>query len=101
MNDSTLRGRRIALKQISIALVGAPLLAAGGNALAAKNAGLRTALKYQDTPKDGKQCTGCLQFVAGKAAKDPGTCKIMPGDTEIAPAGWCTAWVAAPAPAKK
>jgi hypothetical protein len=34
-----------------------------------------------------------MQFVPGKTPKDKGGCKILPGDTEIAPAGFCVAWV--------
>ena len=99
MNDTPMNGRRIALKQISMALASIPLIAVTGSVYAEKNAALRTALKYQDTPKDGKECSACAQFVPGKTPKDKGGCKIMPGDTEIAPAGWCSAF--APAPAKK
>ena len=97
MSNSPLNGRRTALKQISMALAGIPLIVVTGNAFAEKNAALRTALKYQDMPKDGKECVTCTQFVPGKTPKDKGGCKIMPGDTEIAPKGWCTAYAAAPA----
>ena len=99
MNDNPLNSRRIALKQISMALAGIPLIAITGSAYAEKNAALRTALKYQDTPNAGKDCVACAQFVPGKTPKDKGGCKIIPGDTEIAPTGWCSAFV--PAPAKK
>lgn len=64
-----------------------------GQGRAATNAGLRSALKYQDTPKDGNQCTTCTHWVAGKTPKDKGGCKIIPGDTEISPTGWCSGWV--------
>ena len=37
--------------------------------------------QYQDKPKDGQQCDGCVQFVA------PASCKLVEG--EIAPKGWC------------
>lgn len=37
--------------------------------------------QYQDTPKNGQQCDGCLQFVA------PASCKLVEG--EIAAKGWC------------
>lgn len=67
----------------------------GGNAEAATNAGLRTALKYQDGPKDGLRCDGCSHWVAGKSPKDRGGCRIIPGDTEISPTGWCSGWAKA------
>jgi hypothetical protein len=36
---------------------------------------------YQDTPQDGKQCSGCAHFTA------PGSCNIVDGT--ISPTGWC------------
>jgi hypothetical protein len=62
----------------------APLLALGAGAASA--AGLpQTAVAYQTTPKDGKQCDQCNFFVA------PNACKSVAG--EIAPTGWCKLWV--------
>lgn len=46
----------------------------------------KTAVAYQDTPKDGKRCDGCNIFVA------PSSCKSVSG--KIAAAGWCKLWVA-------
>ena len=45
----------------------------------------QTAVRYQATPKDGKQCSGCNLFVA------PNACKSVDGT--IAPTGWCALWV--------
>ena len=45
----------------------------------------QAAVKYQTTPKDGKQCDGCNFFVA------PNSCKMVDG--EIAAAGYCNLWV--------
>ena len=70
--------------------------AVGRNAHAAQNAQLRAALKYQDQPNKDQQCSGCAQFIPGKTPKERGGCKIIPGDTEISPQGWCSAWTAAP-----
>ena len=62
----------------------APLLALGAGA--ARAAGLpQTAVSYQATPKDGKQCDQCNFFVA------PNACKSVAG--EIVPTGWCKLWV--------
>ena len=62
-------------------------------ALAAKNEGLRTSMKYVDkTAKPEQRCDNCLHWVPGPTPKDLGGCKIFAGDTEINPAGWCTAW---------
>jgi hypothetical protein len=61
----------------------APLLALGAGAASA--AGLpQTAVSYQTTPKDGKQCDQCNFFVA------PNACKSVSGT--IAPTGWCKLW---------
>ena len=87
--------RRVWLKAVSGAAVAAPLVFFARGSLAAKNDALRTALKYQDTPSAGKECSGCVQWVPGKTPKDKGGCKILPGDTEVAPTGWCSAFVEA------
>jgi hypothetical protein len=39
------------------------------------------AAKYQDNPKDGQQCSGCVQFVA------PNSCKVV--EDPVAASGWC------------
>jgi hypothetical protein len=80
-NKSSCMSRRTVL----IAAAGAaPLLALGATgANAAKLA--QSAVKYQASPKDGKQCDGCKLFVA------PNSCKSVAG--EIAPSGWCALWV--------
>ena len=70
-----------------------PLASLTINASAAKNDALRQALKYQDTPNGGKQCSTCTQFVPGKSPEGKGGCKILPGDDEISPAGRCSAYV--------
>jgi hypothetical protein len=41
-------------------------------------------VQYQDKPKNGQQCDGCLQFEA------PASCKIVEG--KISPSGWCAAF---------
>jgi hypothetical protein len=62
----------------------APLLALGAGPASA--AGLpQSAVAYQATPKDGKQCDQCNFFIA------PASCKSVTGT--IAAAGWCKLWV--------
>jgi hypothetical protein len=85
--------RRQFLKLGGAALAMIPVIAVSGRAVAATNAGMRAALKYQDKPEGDKHCAICMQFVPGKSANDKGGCKLMPGDTEISPKGYCTAWV--------
>ena len=74
----------ISRRTVVIAVVGAaPLLALMSGSAEAKMA--QTAVRYQDAPKDGKQCDGCKLFVA------PNSCKTVAGD--ISPSGWCALWV--------
>lgn len=85
--------RRRALSLAAGSAVAVPLLLVARSSPAAQNAAMRSALKYQDEPKNGQQCSTCLQWVPGATPKDRGGCKIMPADNEISPAGWCAAWV--------
>ncbi len=64
----------------------------GQQAQAATNAAMRGALKYQDKPNGDQRCSTCMQFVPGANPKARGSCKVITGDTEISPDGWCTAW---------
>jgi High potential iron-sulfur protein len=71
-------------RTILLAAAGAaPLLAFSSTGAQAKMA--QTAVAYQDSPKDGKQCDGCNLFVA------PGSCKTVDG--AVSPRGWCKIWV--------
>ena len=88
--------RRQFLKFTGAAVAMIPVMAVSNRAAAAPNAALRTALKYQDKPLAEKNCANCLQFVPGANAKANGGCKIIPGDTEISPQGYCTAWTKKP-----
>lgn len=84
--------RRKVLKLGGAALAMIPVVA-----MAAKNDAMRTSMKYVDESADKtKQCSGCVQFVPGKTAKDKGGCKIFPGDTEVSPTGYCVAWAKKP-----
>ena len=94
MPKSSISRRRVLSLMLSSAIV-MPVIFVTGSARAAQNKALRDALKYQDSPMKGQQCSGCIQFVPGKTAKDRGGCKVIPGDTEISPQGWCSAWIAA------
>ena len=84
MSDQS-KPARVSRRAVLIAAAGAaPLLAlAATGAQAAKLA--QSAVKYQDSPKDGKQCDGCKLFVASNS------CKSVAGD--ISPKGWCALWV--------
>ncbi len=83
--------RRRFLKTVGSALALIPITAIT-SASAATNPMLRAEFKYQDHPKDGMNCTTCLEFIPGKTEKDLGQCKVIPGDDEISPNGYCTKW---------
>jgi hypothetical protein len=93
MGNAGLRTRRDFIKLGSAAI---PLLTIADHASAATNAAMRSALKYQNMPNGDKDCARCAQFIPGKSATGPGGCKLMAGDTEISPKGYCTAWTAKP-----
>jgi hypothetical protein len=50
----------------------------------------KTAVKYQDEPKAGKDCDDCIQFVPGKTPAARGTCKVVEGDISLR--GYCNAF---------
>jgi hypothetical protein len=74
------------------ALLGVGLAAAGGaicaRAVAQQSKLPKDQAKYQDQPKGGQRCDGCVQFVA------PDGCKVVDG--KISPAGWCMLYAAKP-----
>ena len=78
---STWYSRRTIL--IAAASAGPVLAISARSARAAKLS--QKAAKYQDSPKDGKQCDGCNLFVA------PNACKSVDGT--ISPKGWCALWI--------
>lgn len=96
MDSNVKPTRRQMLKMAGAAIAMIPVVAVTRDALAATNAQMRTAMKYQDKPNAEKSCSSCMQFVPGKTAKDLGGCKIFPGDTEISPQGYCLGWAAIP-----
>jgi hypothetical protein len=87
-------GRRVVLVRAVGAGIGAALAGvAAPSAAAAKLA--KSAVQYTDagTVKD-QDCDDCAQFIAGKSANAPGTCRIVEG--AISPDGHCIAFVAKP-----
>ena len=91
MNENQMLRRRF-LKIGASALAAIPVMVASSRADAATNAVMRSSLKYQGKPEGDKSCANCMQFVPGASAKGPGTCKIIPNDTEISAQGYCVAW---------
>lgn len=90
MSANLTRRRFLRLSATSAAVI--PLASLLGEARAATNQPLRAQYKYQDSPVEGKNCTSCLEFVPGSTATAPGRCKLIPGDDEISPNGYCTLW---------
>jgi High potential iron-sulfur protein len=88
--NQTLRRQFLKIGGAALAMI--PVMVASGRADAATNAALRTALKYQGKPEGDKSCSNCMQFVPGTSANVSGGCKVIPGDTEISPQGYCAAW---------
>jgi anaerobic selenocysteine-containing dehydrogenase len=57
----------------------------------AKAAGMaKSAVQYQDKPKDGHQCDGCALWIPGSSPTANGKCKAVAGT--IAPKAWCSLW---------
>jgi hypothetical protein len=52
----------------------------------------KTAVGYQNEPKDGHQCSLCKLFIPGADANAAGQCKSVAG--EIQPNGWCKLFAA-------
>ena len=83
MSDQS-KPARLSRRTVLVTAAGVtPLLALMSGSAEAKIA--QSAVKYQDSPKDGKQCDGCKLFVA------PSACKSVDG--AISPKGWCALWV--------
>ena len=96
MKEELNPSRRQFLKIGGAAIAMIPVVVVSGNAMAATNSAMRTAMKYQDKPSGDKKCVTCAHFTAGKKPTSVGGCNIFPGDTEISPNGYCVAWVVKP-----
>jgi hypothetical protein len=66
-----------------VALAVVAVSARPGAALAQQKVA-KAMVQYQDSPKDGHQCSTCANFVA------PGSCKVVQG--AVSPKGWCSIW---------
>ena len=84
--DASQMPRRRFLKISGAVVATIPIMVISNRADAATNAAVRSALKYQGTPEGDKSCSTCVQFVA------PSSCKLIAGDTEISPQGYCSVW---------
>ncbi|MFZ1108504.1 MAG: high potential iron sulfur protein [Rhodomicrobium sp.] len=89
-NKTNGKSRRDVLKVGAYALgaLGAMGLAGGAQAQVAKKTAQKSVM-YQQTPKDGKQCSACQHFQA------PNACRIVEG--EINANGYCILFAKKPA----
>jgi hypothetical protein len=78
--------RRSLLKSVPVIAGAIISTSAVAESLVAQTKLTHEAAKYQDTPKDGQQCSGCVQFEA------PASCKVV--EDPVAASGWCQVFVA-------
>ena len=76
--------RRAAMKAGLAALVGGVAAAAAVKQAVAQEKIAQEQVQYQAMPKDGAECSNCVNFQA------PNACTIVAGD--ISPKGWCVAF---------
>jgi len=85
MRDDTQASRRGFLRAGMTILAGGALVATATAARAQDDSKVeQSVVQYQTSPKDGAQCSGCVNFVA------PNACKVVAGT--ISPNGWCVAY---------
>jgi hypothetical protein len=88
--------RRSLLKHGIFTLTGIAVASlAATKTLAADNKVAKSAVQYEDVAKkEGADCDDCIQFIPGKTATAPGSCKIVEG--AINPHGHCIAFTPKP-----
>ncbi len=82
---SEMADRRTILKSAISLVCGGAAIAAAVQSARAQDAKLaQNIVQYQEMPKDGAMCSGCVNF------QPPNACSIVSG--EINPNGWCVAY---------
>ncbi len=79
--DSSMYSRREVLAGLSRALLAITLGTLFPSLAKAQPKVDKKTAKYQSSPKNGQQCSGCAYFQPTKS------CKLVEGD--ISPTGWC------------
>jgi hypothetical protein len=51
----------------------------------------QSAVDYQDSPSDGRQCAGCQYYIEDKNGDGMGACAIVEG--QVAPEAYCVSYV--------
>ena len=83
--SQSMPARRAMLKSALSLVCGTAAVVAAMPLARAQSAKLaQNAVQYQQTPKDGAMCSGCVNF------QPPNACAIVDG--EINPNGWCVAF---------
>ncbi|HJW11404.1 MAG TPA: hypothetical protein VJ598_06445 [Albitalea sp.] len=79
-NQAACASRRDALKLGLSAGIGVAVVMVAGSAFSQSTKLSKESVKYTDAAKvQGKDCDDCSQYIPGKTAADPGTCKIVEG----------------------
>ena len=90
-----IKARRSLLKRtVLLAGIAAIPLLANTRIVIAQSKLARAVVQYQDTPKEGRDCNGCLQYIPGATAIANGTCKVVEG--VISPLAYCAAFTRKP-----
>lgn len=92
MSSSRNQTRKEVLGQLVMLPALAGLVAAATTTASADAKTSQSAVKYQNTPNNGKKCSGCKFFIPGSSASANGACKVVAGS--ISPNGWCIAYEA-------
>lgn len=87
-NFKTMISRRSLLKGAPVAAAATVVTCLTASQAAAQSKMSQALSKYQDTPKDGHQCSTCSRFVA------PSSCSVVVDP--IKPEGWCQFYAAKP-----
>lgn len=69
-----------------------PAVVAAGMPFPEERKTTKTAVAYQDTPKNGQLCATCMYYVAASGRN--GTCYIVEGS--ISPEAWCIDYATKP-----
>lgn len=83
MRDDMAATRR-AILRTGLTILAGGVIATAARAQDADSKVEQSVVQYQGSPKDGAQCSGCVNFVA------PNACKVVAGN--ISPSGWCVAY---------
>lgn len=85
--------RKLLGSMATLGLAAVAIVVTGGTARAQTQFD-KGAVQYQETPKDGKSCSRCLQFVPAATPDQAATCRVVAG--EVGPNSYCLAFTRRP-----